>query len=93
MNAYNAVKTGLYGVVFEDGSVAEGAELVSEETGKRRVVLVFAGAHKNNAGKAGEDGLAVLNLTTDAPNQGIVSYTSSSSTLLWVADTCFSALS
>lgn len=62
MNAYNAVKTGLYGVVFEDADVAEGAELVSEETGKRQVVLVFDGLRKNNAWKAGEGSPAVKTL-------------------------------
>ena len=35
VNAYNAVKTGLYGVVFDEPGVPEGAELVVEETGKR----------------------------------------------------------
>lgn len=35
VNAYNAVKAGLYGVAFEEAGVPEGAELVVEETGKR----------------------------------------------------------
>lgn len=38
VNAYNAVRTALYGVSFEESaSVEEGAELVDEETGARRV--------------------------------------------------------
>lgn len=37
VNAYNAVNTALYGVSFED-SVEEGAELIVQETGKRRVI-------------------------------------------------------
>ena len=35
VNAYNAVKAGLYGVAFDEPGVPEGAELVTEETGKR----------------------------------------------------------
>lgn len=35
MNAYNAVKAGLYGVAFDEPGVPEGAELVVEETSKR----------------------------------------------------------
>lgn len=38
MNAYNAVKTSLYGVLFEAPGVPEGAELVTEDTGKRRAL-------------------------------------------------------
>lgn len=38
VNAYNAVRTALYGVSFEESaSVEEGAELIVEETGARRV--------------------------------------------------------
>lgn len=35
VNAYKAVKNGLYGVSFEKPGVPEGAELLAEETGKR----------------------------------------------------------
>lgn len=35
VNAYNAVKNGLFGVSFEEPGVPEGARLVAEETGKR----------------------------------------------------------
>lgn len=39
VNAYNAVKTALYGVSFEESAlVEEGAELIVGETGKRRVI-------------------------------------------------------
>eukprot|EP00903_Cladosiphon_okamuranus_P014642 g13577.t1 len=40
VNAYNAVRTALYGVSFEESaSVEEGAELLVEETGKRAGVV------------------------------------------------------
>lgn len=39
VNAYNAVKTSLYGVAFEESaSLEEGAALVVEETGERQVL-------------------------------------------------------
>lgn len=45
MNAYNAVKTVLYGISFEvGGQVHEGDALVAEEDGARQVSATFISA-------------------------------------------------
>lgn len=48
MNAYNAVKTVLYGISFEEGvrgQVHEGDALVAEENGVRQVSNAFCICH------------------------------------------------